>query len=183
MPKPTPFLSPGEPDQSFISSLNLVRPLVLGAVGLVALLSLVLDLLAALGRVVPGSWHFMPADAALCVLFSAIALHLSDPRLRSEMFLYIVLLASATDLLAAAVLADYGFHLSAASMPTPPQTAACFVLLALTILLLQMKQRIAARLADLCMSLLGLLVLVLVSGYIFDVLPMLAFRPISAPQR
>jgi len=169
-----------------MASLAFARPICLGLVGLIASLSLAIGLILALGGTVLSGWQFMNADGAFCVLLSTLSLHLSDPRRPRRVRLLSILLAALVALLAGAVLIEHHFPVfsaldflmfssqatqSSLSLGMSPQTTGCFELLALAMILLQMPQHIAARLSDLLIFLLGLLVLIRVSEYLFGVLP------------
>lgn len=187
MTKLAPVLSPSDPDPGLRRSVAMARRFSLALVAMIALLSLCVWLILPLGRVLPRGWEYMNADAAFCVLLSAIGLHLSDRRRSRGMRPLILALAAAVSLLAGAVLVEYRFQislgidmltLSGQTVPSflsdrmSPQTAGAFELLGLATMLFQIRRRIADHLADILIFLLGFLVLVIVSGYLFGVLPM-----------
>ena len=186
MPKLPPALFPLEPDPALLDTLPMAKRICLGAIALIALLTLGLRLIPALSRTFPPDWQLMNADAALCVLFSALSLDLSEPRHSRRMHQLSLLLAALVALLAAATLCEYKFHVSldldallasGHGFPSPffgrmsPQAAGGFALLGIASILIQTRQRFAIRLADLLIFCLGLLVLIVVSEYLFGVLP------------
>jgi diguanylate cyclase (GGDEF)-like protein len=187
MPKPTSVFSPSDPDPELLHSAALARRVILALVAALALLCVLIRLILPPARMLAHGWQFMNADAAFCVLFSALSLHLSEPSRSGKRRALSLLLAALVALLAGAALVEYRFHISLgidlltgsgqanSSLPVTrmsPQAAGGFELLGLAIVLLQMRPRFAARLADPVISLLGLLVLITVSGYLFGVLPM-----------
>jgi diguanylate cyclase (GGDEF)-like protein len=187
MPILTPTLSPSEPDPALLDTLAMAKRICLGAVALIALLNLGLLLIPPLGRVVTNGWQLMNVDATLSVFFSAVSLHFSEPRHSREGHQLSMLLAALVALLACAVLCEYGFHVSlgidvllpfAHGSPSvvsgrmSPQTAGGFALLGIATILIQTRHRFAVHLADLLIFSLGMLVLIIVSGHLFGVLPM-----------
>jgi diguanylate cyclase (GGDEF)-like protein len=162
----------------------LVTRLCLAFVALTALLSLTLSLIPSLGKVLPGGWRFMNADNGLCVLLSAVSLHLSDRHRTKAARPLSLVLAALVALSAAAVLLESRFQvplgigfLYGPSAPSwlsagiSPLTPAGFLLLGMATFLLQLRNRFAGLLTDLLIFLLGLLVLVVGSEYLFGVLP------------
>jgi diguanylate cyclase (GGDEF)-like protein len=182
MPKLTPVLSPLEPDQALIQKLERFKRTLLALVSVVGVFTVCGWSIPALGRMLPDGWQLMRADAALAVLFSALSLALSEPRHSKQSQRLSLLLAALVALLAASALVDFRSSLShsndaalSASRETaaqlwermPPQIACAFELLGLSMLLLGTKKRVAVQVADLLVFFLCLLLLVLLSAYIF----------------
>lgn len=107
------------------------------------------------------------------------------------------MLAAVVAIVALATLVEYVFHISIGldtllaadstfSHPgrMAPQTAACFTLLAAAIFQLRWTRQSAARIADLVVLMLSVLLLVMVSGYMFGALHLygLTLRTRSSPQ-
>lgn len=176
---PMPAILSSEPDPAILSSLALIKRICLVVVSLIALPSLAIWLIAPLPRTLPPGGQFMNADAALCLLLSALALQFSEPRLANAFRWLSLALAALVALLAAAALATPQLHviphaapLAALSATMSPQVAIGFELLALSTLLLQVPLRHASPLADMLVFLLAGLVLILGTEYLFGIMPL-----------
>jgi diguanylate cyclase (GGDEF)-like protein len=138
----------------------------------------------------------MRANTALAVLLSALSLWFSEPRRSRKSHQISLLLAMLVGLVAVAVLLEYSTHLSlGVDFPTTvarglqsqnpsrmaPQTAAALALLAAVMILARARKRITVLVADVFLSLLCLVVLILVSGDLFGALRMLGFAPNDRP--
>jgi diguanylate cyclase (GGDEF)-like protein len=140
-----------------------------------------------LGRFYPDSWHIMRTNTAFAALFCALSLHLSEPRHSRRMHVLSRLLALVVTLVSAVVLCEYIFHTSLGvdtllafsqgfttrffGKMSPP-TACGFLLLGVAIIPIQARGRVAKLAADLLVSLLCLVTLVLVSGQVFGAMRM-----------
>ncbi len=194
MPKLNPPLSNAEPDPSLLQLLAPIRLVSLAAVAIVAGLTLFVWYFPAFGNFLSGSWRLMAALTAVGLLSGALSLEFSESRYSIRTHRISQLLALLAALLGAAILAEYALHISAglerlfpfdpnSTSPWPdrpsPQTAAGLALLGITSALIRVRARIAARIADLVAICLGLLVLVLVSGEIFDAMRFFGLSPIT----
>jgi hypothetical protein len=132
------------------------------------------------GKLLPGGWSLMKANTALLALAIALSLTLCQPRRTSRQLIASRLLALFVALMATIVVLQYSFHFSAgvdtmlaadrgAAHPgrMSPQTATCFLLLAVVTVLMRAVKRGAAYVADASVFLLGLLILVILTGYMF----------------
>ena len=179
----TPVLSHSEPDPALLDRLSLVKRACVAGVAIIAVLTLCAWFIAPLGWTMPGGWRLMKATTALALLFSAISLDFSESKHPRWMARLSMLPAVLVTLLAAAVLIEYAFqnslgidtllpyeHVSGASLPGrfSPQTGAGLLLLGISMILIQARKRFAVLAADVFAFALCLLVLVLVSGYIFN---------------
>lgn len=178
MPEVTPVLSPNEPDPALIERLSTVKRISLGAVILVASLNLCAAWTPGLACAFAASRRLMGADAALASLLCALGLHLCDRetvRLRQLG----TALAFVTILLAGWRVVGSLPHAAASAPPILAsgcgvfgqrltlESAAAFLLLAAAILPVKAGSRIVIRLAELAVFALCLLVLILISSYIF----------------
>jgi hypothetical protein len=129
----------------------------------------------------------MRINSAFASLFCALSLHLSEPRRSRKVQVLSQLLALVVTLLTAAVLYEYIFHLSLGidsllafdhgttvrfSGRMSPPTACGLFFLGVAILPIQSRNRFGRLTADLLVSWLCLVTLVLVSGQVFDAMQM-----------
>lgn len=183
MPKFTPALSPNEPDPALLDLHGRCGRVGLAAVEAVALLSLSGFLVPAVGRFLESSGHLMNPLDALCAVVAAVGLQLSAPnhglrsRLAGFLLACLVLLLGGSTFAARFIQIYLGIRRAAlqASYPLPAQSidvfiALAFALLGVTLLLIQTQRRIAVRVADILLIVLGFLAVVLVSGYLFHFL-------------
>jgi diguanylate cyclase (GGDEF)-like protein len=199
MPELTPDLSTFEPAPFLLDKLILVQRVFLTAVALIAVGTLCGWLIPAAERFLPDGWNGMRAQTALAALLSALGLIFSEHRRSRRMYCISLLFSCAVGLLAAAVLAEYAFHISLGvdilgtldpAFPTVApgrmavQSALAFELLAIAMILVRLHRRFAAHVADVAVSCLCLTVLILVAGHIFGTLSVdeLSFGYRPAPQ-
>jgi diguanylate cyclase (GGDEF)-like protein len=187
MLKPIAAFFNHEADPTLLNKLVGVKRAFLTATAFVAVVTLALGFIPQFGRLYPDNWHIMRIDTAIATLLCALSLHLSEPRQSRRMHVLSQLLALAVSLMAAAVLCEYIFHVSH-GIDTPlafersftvrfsgrmsPPTAFGFVFLGLAIIPIQTRRRLANVAADLLVSWLCLVTLVLVSGQVFDAMRM-----------
>lgn len=187
-------LSPADPDQNLLRWLKVARHIGLCAVGLLSLASLTVWSIRQLQHAMPTGWQWMNFDSAFCVLCSAASLEMMDRREWVTLRRLAAVLAAMVAVVAIAVLAEalfpvsLGMHLlteasrsapAALSPGMPVATAVAFELLAFAVLLLQTHWRIAARTADVLVATLMVLVLALVSEYVFRIIPDLSHEGVS----
>jgi diguanylate cyclase (GGDEF)-like protein len=187
MPKHTPVLSTSEPDPALLNKLAWLKRALLAVVALIAVVTLAGRLIPALGRILPDGWQLMEAESGFAALFSSLSLQLSEPRHSRRMHRLSLLLAVLVALLATLTLIEYGFHISLGIHALPPfdhgssslligrmspQTAGGFALLGVAMILIRARKSLAAHVADLLIVCLSMLILVLVSGYVFGVMRM-----------
>jgi diguanylate cyclase (GGDEF)-like protein len=183
MPKLTPAPSFSEPDPDLLDKLARARQVCLAVVALIALATLAGRLIPALGQTYPQDWQYMTAESALAALLSALGLRLSEARHSGLTYRLSQMLSALVALLAIVVLCEYAFHISLGIdvLPPPghgllapffgrmsPQGAGGFALLGIALLLVRAQGRFAVRLADLFTAGVGLMVLILASGYLFN---------------
>jgi diguanylate cyclase (GGDEF)-like protein len=187
MPKLFPVLLIGEPDPAMLIKLAGAKRAFLAATALVAIVTLAFGFIPQLGLLYPDSWHIMRTNSAFATLFCAVSLHLSEPRHSRRMHVLSQLLALVVALMTAAVICEYIFHVSLgvdsllafgrgftvrfAGKMSPP-SACGFLFLAIAIIPIQACRRLANLTADLLVSCLCLVTLVLVSGQVFDAMQM-----------
>jgi len=177
-----PALAFSEPDPSLFKKLAWLKRVSLAIVLVIAGTTLVAWISQALGGVLPDGWQLMKAETACAALFSALSLWLSEPWQPKRMRRLSMLPSGLVTILAIAVIIEYTFHISFSIDSLPllhqeypsllpgtmaPQTAGAFALLGAEMLLLRARTRFAVHLADFFIFVLGLLVLTLLSGYIF----------------
>jgi diguanylate cyclase (GGDEF)-like protein len=186
MPKPIAALFNHEADPTLLNRLVGVKRAFLTATALVAIVTLALGFIPPFGRLYPESWHIMRTNSAFATLFCALSLYLAEPRRSSRMHVLSQLLALAVTLMTAAVLCEYIFHASlvdsllafdrgvtvrfSGRMSAP--TAYGFLFLGIAIIPIQERRRLASLTADLLVSWLCLVILVLVSGQVFGAMQM-----------
>jgi diguanylate cyclase (GGDEF)-like protein len=189
----TPALSPSEPDLAMLNTLTLVKRICLVTAELFSLLALCQWIIPSIGLLLPGTWQSMSPGAAVSVLCSAFSLELSEPQHSKWARRVSLALAAVVVVLALFTLMHYGIHLSlnvdslnalaGASQRSEiggvsPQTANAFVLLGISMILLQAHKRPMAYVADLAIFLLCFLVMVMVSAEFFGALRI--FGPLSS---
>jgi diguanylate cyclase (GGDEF)-like protein len=187
MPKVFPELLIGEADPAMLIKLAGAKRAFLTATALIAIVTLAFGFIPPLGRLYPDGWHIMRTNSAFATLFCALSLHLSEPRYNRRLHLVSQLLALVVTLMTAAVLYEYLFHASPAvdtllafgsgftvrfSGKMSPPSACGFLFLAIAILPIRGRGRLANLTADLLVSSLCLVTLVLVSGQVFDAMQM-----------
>jgi diguanylate cyclase (GGDEF)-like protein len=186
-------LTPLKPAPEVQSMLARLRRLCIGAVALIAVANVCLEAVPWLIRIAPASGQWMSADAVLAVLLSAIGLQLSEANRSGRANLVGMGMATLVALLGVAILLKYGFHLGEGAGPAAgagwrslflgwisPQLAAGFALLGATQALIRTQERFATEAADLLLFCLMLLVLIVVSGYVFGASPLFG-APTAAP--
>jgi diguanylate cyclase (GGDEF)-like protein len=182
MPEYLAALSQDEPDPALLAHLDAFKRGCLIVTAAIAVLALCGRSIPALGSILPDGWQPMKADTALAFLFCAVSLEFSEAKHSRRMYWFSLLLAVLVTLLGAAVLIGYAFQLSpgvdalipfvrGAASPLQrmlsAQTAAGITLLGISMILIRAQKRLAVRTADVAIFALCLLVLMLVSGYIF----------------
>lgn len=177
-----PASTHNEPDPALLDRLGPAKRICLGAVALVAFVNLCARLFPRVGCWLPEGWHLMVADSSLAALLSALGLYLSEHSGFRQVRRISPLLGLVVALLAAAILvtARYRISFGLEAILSPgcgslwetmaPQIAAAFVLLGISIALLAARGRVAIRAGDLAVFALSLLVLILISGYVFAAL-------------
>jgi diguanylate cyclase (GGDEF)-like protein len=188
-----------EPDRALLNRLAPLRRLCLITAAGLASIILVAWFIPALGNFLPIGWDVMRAETALCLILTATSLELLESHHSSRTHKIGQLLALFVTLFGAAVLLEFAFHISlgfdtllpcdlGTGDPFPgrsaAQTAGGLLLLAISIALIPARSRIGVWTADLLAIGLSLLMLVLVSGEIFNALRVFNYstRPHSSQQ-
>jgi len=187
MPTFFPDLLIGEPDPALLNKLARVKRAFLTATALVAIVTLALGFIPQFGRLYPVSWHVMRTNSAFATLFCALSLHLSEPRHSRSLHVLSQMLALVVTLTSAAVLCEYifrvslgvdtllalgrGFSVRFSGRMSPP-TACGFLCLGMAMISIQARRRFASLTADLLVFWLCFVILVLVSGQVFDAMRM-----------
>jgi diguanylate cyclase (GGDEF)-like protein len=199
MPKLTTASSIIEPDLDLLKKLVWVKRASLAAVAWIAAITLAGWLLPALGRLLPNGWQLMKPESALAALLSVLCLLFAAPKRSRRLHRLSLILAVLVTLMGAVILAGYGLQTFHAVDKLPlfargfsprlavtmtPQTAAGFALLGMQMLLIRARNRLANQVADLFAFFLGMLLLVLVSGYAFGAMRMfgLSTTVMTSPQ-
>jgi diguanylate cyclase (GGDEF)-like protein len=177
-----PVLASSEPGSSLSKKLAWVRRVSLAVVFLIAVTTLAAWITPALGRILPDGWQSMKIETAFTALFSAISLWLSESWQTRRTRRLGRLFGGLVTLLALTVYIEFAFHLSIRIDSLPPfnhvspslmparmsmQAAGAFALLGFELLFIRARTRFAVHLADLILFCLGVLVLTLLSGYLF----------------
>jgi diguanylate cyclase (GGDEF)-like protein len=190
MPALTCVPSNAGPDHALLEKLAPVRRLCLLAAAALATLILAAWFIPALGSLLPPGWDVMRCETAFFLILSAISLELSESRHSSRYNRIGQLFAVFVALFGAAILLEFALHISLGidtilpcdqgtgdPFPGRPaaQTAGGLFLLGISVNLIRAKRRIAVWTADLAAIALSMLVLVLLSGEIFNALHLFSF--------
>lgn len=173
-------LSPSDPDPHILERLATLKRVWLALAALIAGASLAVRLLPAVGLVLPAQWHPMETEAALAALLSTLSLRFAEQRSSRRMQRMSLTLVILVLVLCICALAHYRMPGTTGRPATSgvaslwqsglsPQTAGCFILLGLSTMLAGVRRRLPVILADMVVICLCLLVLIVVSGYIFGV--------------
>lgn len=183
----TPGQSAKDIDPAAMKKLGALKRASLAMAASIAAVVLAGWLVPPLDSIFPHGWQLMRAETAFLVLLNVLSIALSEPRLRSTAHRIATLLAGFNALVATLILAEYGFHspLGVAwllpfdvshTIPNlnrmSPQTALGLALLGCATLLIRARNPVAARTVDVLIFCLGLLDLVLISGYAFNAMLM-----------
>ena len=183
----TPGQSAKDIDPAAMKKLGALKRASLAMAASIAAVVLAGWLVPPLDSIFPHGWQLMRAETAFLVLLNVLSIALSEPRLRSTAHRIATLLAGFNALVATLILAEYGFHspLGVAwllpfdvshTIPNlnrmSPQTALGLALLGCATLLIRARKPVAARTVDVLIFCLGLLDLVLISGYAFNAMLM-----------
>jgi len=192
MPNRFLALSPSEPDPALLKKLTWVRRAFLAVVALIAVVTMAGWLIPVVGGLLPGGWMFMTAQSGFAALCGALSLWLAEPGRSRGMRRLSLLFAGLVVLLAAAVLVEYVFRVSLGidtllifeRRPPPgmlgrmsPQSATGYLLLGIELLLMRAQRHFASRGADFVAFCLCLLILILVSGYVFGAMRLFSISP------
>jgi diguanylate cyclase (GGDEF)-like protein len=191
---PAPILT--ETDPALLRRLGSVKRVCLVSVGLISFINLCAWLVLGSRCAIGGGSHIMLGDSALAALLSALSLGFSERRESRAMHRIGFLLAAAVGYLAVAVYAADQYRVALGlglllparcglvSEPMAPQVAGTFALLAASLILVQTRKPVAIRLADAAAFVLCLLVLILISSYLFGVLRVfgLGSSAVTSPQ-
>lgn len=174
-----------QPDAGLLEVLGAAQPMCLAAVVLVAGTALAAGWMPALARALPGGGPEMPLTSALGFLISAASLWLSLPLRDASSQNASRALALIAIALGAAVVLEYlshggiSVHDWASMIATfahaermSPQTASALTLLGAVMLLVRARKGALSLVADALSLLLGLLILVILSGYVFGAIRM-----------
>lgn len=161
--------------------LNRVEPVCLVTTASIAFLVLCGWLVPAFGTVLPDGWWLMQPDSALSTLLCAACLTLTRGNRSHGLILAGRVCASGAILLAGVDIAEHwgGYNNGLSTLliaedasPTPKlmavQTAFCFMLLGLSLIIDPTRQHILGHLLDFLSAALTLLIIILISGYIYD---------------
>jgi len=179
-------------DPDLLDKLAIFHQICLALAASVALVILAAWLSSPFGRILPNGWTLMKFNTAACILLGAIGLLFSQERRTARQRTISRVLAVVVAVVALATFVEYVFHLSFgldtmlvadSTSPDPgrmsPQSAACFTLLAAVILTMRVTKQPAARIADLLVFMLGVLLLVMASGYVFGALHLYGLTPLT----
>jgi diguanylate cyclase (GGDEF)-like protein len=171
-----------ESDSVLFDRLKIARKICLGVVALIAAANLCLGLINGAGSAGSADWHRMAADTALAALLCSLSLWLVEeresPRLEATGRVLGLVVAFGAVLAVAAGLYPIRAEIETAasagagslSETLSPPIAGAFALLALSSALLGSQRRVTIRAGEIAIFLLGLLVLILVSGYFYGAL-------------
>lgn len=180
MPIKLPFPTSGEPDQDFLHRAFFVEQVSLLLVFQVALFNLLSYVFAPISHFLPVSFHSTSITSALEAVCSTIALFLTEPNRSCQAQRIGKALAGLTTVFAAislSVAAGYSRLLALRSwlvrvnglqpQPSTYISSTLFLLLGIAILLVRARQSSSARIADAVTSVLGFLMLITSSEFVF----------------
>ena len=180
MAKNRPTAAFDQSDPKVLDRLSKVQRVCLDIVILIAICTLGAWVLTALGFVLPSSWTLMKVNTALAALACAVSLTLSQPHRSTRSLTVSRILALLVALVALLSLVEHSFRISLgvdtliAADPLSlhpglmsPQAASSFLMLAIVLLFVRAREGTARHVADLFAVCSSLLILVVVSGYIF----------------
>lgn len=143
-----------------------------------------------LGAYLPAGWVYMKVNTALAILLCVVSLSLAQPSQSRRMILVSQSLAAIVVLITIATLLEYIFHFSfgmdtwlAIDSNSPrhgrmsPQTATSLALMGTVIIFFRVRKSSAAWIIDLVLSALGILLLVMAAGYMFDAMHLFDISP------
>jgi diguanylate cyclase (GGDEF)-like protein len=171
-----PALRLNEPDPALLKKLALIEQGYLAVVALLAIGALCASLVPAFAHFLPADWVPIKPQVAMAALLSAAGLEFTRPsQPRASRWIGFAL-AALLALLGATVLVEYALHVTfpidffgtAHAGRMPALTALAFVVMACAILLTGARVGAASLFADLFVSVFCLLVLVIVSRFMFE---------------
>ena len=192
MPNRFLALSPSEPDPALLTNLAWVRRAFLSVVALIAVVTIAGWLIPAVGGILPDGCRLMTSQSGFAAFCGALSLWFTEQRSSTRMNRLSLLFAGLLVLLAAAILAEYVFRISLGfdalliyeRRPPPgmlgrmsPQSATGYLLLGIELLLMRARRKFASRVADVAAFCLCLLILILVSGYLFGAMRLFSISP------
>jgi|CZKL01.1.fsa_nt_gi diguanylate cyclase (GGDEF)-like protein len=182
MPKPQPLAALDRSDPTVLDHLAKTQRVCLIIVVLIAIVTLCAWVSTGIGIVVPAWSTLMKVNTALIALASAISLMLSESHRSRRSALFSRILAVFVLVVALSSLLEHTFGISlgldtliAADPASPsshpglmsPQSASSFSLLAVVLLFVRSRMGFARHLADGAVASLSILVMVVISGYVF----------------
>lgn len=180
MPKNSVFAILDQSDPIVLEHLAKVQRVCLVIVILISTVTLCAWILTARGTILRPEWTLMKVNTAVNALASAVSLTLSEPGRSRRSLLISRLLAILVAVVAAIGLLEHAFGFSmgvdtliAADSTShhpglmSPQAGSSFILLAVIMFFIREQKGTGRHIADFLASSLGLLVLVVISGYIF----------------
>jgi diguanylate cyclase (GGDEF)-like protein len=180
MPKDTTLAAFNRSDSLVLDYLAKVQRVCLGVVILISITALCAWIITALGSTLPVGWTLMKFNTAVASLASAISLTLSEPHRSRRSLILSRMLAILVALVAAVALLEHAFGISlgldtliaADSLShhpglMSPQAGSSFVLLAVVLFFIRARNGALRHVADFSVAGLSLLVLIVVSGYLF----------------
>jgi hypothetical protein len=177
-PHPDSLTMPNRPDPRLLEILGRVQAVCLILAASIALAVLAGRLLPTLSTAYPSGWTMMRPNTALALLFSVASLSLSQPRRSPRQHAFSRILASVVFLWSFTIFLEYALRFSLKIDPLldlgslrygrmSPQTAAALTALGLVMPLVCARKRMLAHVADVMLLILCLIVLTILSGYLF----------------
>ena len=173
--------SPNQPDQKILEWLEKANKICLSATTLIAAVILSGWLVPAIGSLLLGGWMLMQVSTAVCVLLLSFSLMLNQQKGNAYLLLASWTCAGAAILIAGTALFNHwigegtgiGRLFVAEGMlpmthPMSIQSAFCFVLLGLLLIIDYKRQDWLGHVSDALIMALVILILVFISGYIID---------------
>jgi diguanylate cyclase (GGDEF)-like protein len=179
MPNFSLALPSTEPDPALVARVHAFKRVCLAAAALIAFLNLCVWLIPGLACSLPAGRHVMKIDSAFTTLMCAAGLWLPERRYEKWMHRIGLALSALAVLLASVILVrnwfgvSFGFavllplHCGVPMKSMSVQSAVRFALIGLAAMLIRARQQLAHRVADVLVFVLGLLVLISASEYIF----------------
>jgi diguanylate cyclase (GGDEF)-like protein len=169
-----------QPDMRVMSVLASLQDFVLLAVAMIGGVTLLAWIVPSVGHLLPAAWSLMKANTALCALFCALSLTLSEPMRSPRSVAIGQALGIVVSVFGGVSLIEniYGISLGIDRMagediysPHPglmsTQTATLYLLMGLILFFMRTRKGMLSQIIDLSTLLTAVLVLIFTSGYVF----------------
>ena len=178
--------APNQPSAKLLNQLDRAGAVCLAAAALIAAIELSGWLVPAVGSMLPDGWSLMKVNTALCVLLCTACLVLTRKKRSPHLIRVSRACASVAVLLASVALFEHrsGYSTGLGTLvavddtsPSPGlmsiQSASCFVLLGLSLIVDQTRRKLLGHVLDVLNVALVMLVLIVMAGYVFKAISLI----------